>query len=251
MTAPDIILPLSNESRFDNDELRVFLRSLEENGRNYGNVWIVTANAPAWLKPGNGLATLYAEDRHRHNKDANLFEKVAVALDVAKSEDVIFTADDCAVLFPVDFGALPPIFNNRGLEKFKEDCGTKWRRRMVATLEELPRIQGINFDTHCPQRWNAERTREAIRVTPYTAPEGRCICTAIMGRIWGMVPPGAVDQRRVKETVSGTLDAEHDIAGAKSARLDRLFVGYDDGGFGGGLRERLFVRFPERSKWEK
>lgn len=240
MSLADVILPLGPGTCSGNDELRIFLRSLEENGRNVGMVWLVTVCAPDWLVPGNGLTVLPFPDNHLHNKDANLFEKCTEAMKRSEAESVVFTADDCAVLQPCDFAALPPIFNHRTKKDFTKS--KKWGRRMRMTLQELG-LEGGNFDTHCPQRWPRVAALEAIAATPYLRRKGRCIDTAIMGRVYGGIPAEAVPQEDVKETVEKEEKA-------KAAKLDKLFVAYNDKEFLGGLREKLFERFPQPSKWE-
>lgn len=241
MSAADIIIPLGCESCSDNDELKLLLRSIERNGRNVGTIWLVTDCAPSWLVPEDGLVVLPHPDTYRHNKDANLFEKIRKAMRVSVSADVVWTCDDCAVLQECDFSALPPFYNLSGRKKFKGR--RKWYRRMRSTMDEL-RLTVWHYDTHCPQRWNRVAALRAIEATPYARPEGRCINTAVMGRLYGTeLPAGAVEQCVVKETAQ-TKDDE--------VRLDRLFVGYNDDGFlGAGLRERLFGLFPEKSRWEK
>ena len=82
----------------------------------------------------------------------------------------------------------------------------------------------------------------AIAATPYRRKAGRCINTAVLGRIHGgRIPEGAVEQSAVKETVEKK---------GQEAKLDRLFVEYNEAGFVDGLRERLLELFPEPSRWE-
>lgn len=247
----DIAIPLGNGSKRGNDELRLFLRSLEDHGRGWNRVLLLTDCAPEWLAEDGRFVVIPAHDRHTSNKDANLFEKMELALaveDLLGAKDMVFSADDCVLLQDVDFSLLPPIYNSRGLSHFARpengDEWRKWYRRMWHTLRELD-MEWWNWDSHVPQRWNVAAARKAIRETPYLRPEGRCIDTAVMGRWFGgAMPEDAVDQDEVKEWAK---TAEK----AKALKLDKVFVAYNDGGFLGGLRERLFERFPQPSRWEK
>jgi hypothetical protein len=242
MSVPDIIIPLGNGSKSDNDELRLFLRSLEKYGRNYGTVWIVTDCAPRWLLAGNGLAVLRCGDPYKHNKDANIIEKVLLAMQVSPAEEVVWTCDDCAILQPCDFSTLPVTWNTKGAAKFSDE--SIWGRRMRATQKELGMEKVGHFDTHAPQRWNSLAAREAIAATPYACEEGRCINTAVMGRIHGgRIPDGAVPQGELKETAQKSKEG-------RRTPLEKMFVGYNNRGFKG-LRRRLFERFPEPSRWER
>lgn len=250
MSVVDIAIPLGPGSRKDNDELRIFLRSLEEHGRGWRRVLLLTDCAPAWLVEDAQVRVIPAHDRYNTNKDANLFEKMDLALAIAQlagDVDMVFSADDCAVLQDVDFSMLPPIYNSRGPSHFARpedgDDWRKWYRRMWHTLRELDMAWG-NWDAHVPQRWNVAAARKAIRETPYLRSEGRCIDTAVMGRWFGGAKPeDAIDQDEVKEWAK---TAEK----AMSLKLDKVFVAYNDGGFLHGLRERLFERFPQPSRWE-
>lgn len=246
---PDIVIPLGPGSKCGNDELKIFLRSLVANGEGYGTVFVVTDCPPDWLREGKWLRILHRGDPYPNNKDANLFHKVAAALEVSRSPDVIYTADDRALLKRCDFATMPPFYSGRKAADFRggENGPSKWQARMLATLAELGMEEVGSWDAHLPQRWNAAAARAAIADTPYaSAPEGRCINTAVMGRWLGArIPCWAVPARRVKETCEDAEDA-------RRARLDRMFVGYNDRGFiDGGLRARLLAMFPVRSPWEK
>lgn len=238
----DIVIPLGNGSKSHNDELKIFLRSIQENATGFDKIWIVTAYPPKWLKPDSILNVLWKEDDYKHNKDANLFEKIMLAMDVTKSESIVFSADDCAILMPVNLSVLPPIYNRRKIKDFSE-TKSKWQKRMIATLSEINLVDG-NWDSHTPQLWNVQEAQEVIKTIPYYAPEGRCIDSAVMGRIYkSKIPPFAITQKSVKET------CEH--SNISRIKLNTLFIGYGDSGFLHGLRERLFERFPTPSRWEK
>ena len=239
----DIIIPLGPGSKAGNAELRILLRSLEKHGRGIGRILLVTDCAPAWLVPGNGLEVVPCKDTYAHNKDANLFLKLIAGMNLATTPDIVWTCDDCALLQPLDFATLPPIYSTRPYRDFKKEG--KWHKRMRMTMKEL-RLFNWHFDTHTPQRWNVEAARAAIATIPYTLSRGRCINTATMGRIHGTkeVPAGAWKQGDVKET------CEKEETG-KAATLDKLFVAYNDAGFiEGGLWGRLVEAFPSPSRWE-
>lgn len=237
----DIIVPLGEGSKSNDDELKLFLRSLEKNVINYNKVWIVATKKPEWLKENNKLEVLYKDDSYKHNKDANLFEKVKYAMEKSTADTVIFSADDCAILQNYNLSLLPPIYNKRGVKEF-ENNDSKWRRRMFATLKELNMTNG-NFDSHTPQPFDRIKALKIIDTIPYDAKEGRCIDTAILGRVYNSsIPKEAVEQSRVKITAE-SKDIEN-------LKFDKLFIGYNDNAFLNGLREKLFELFPTPSQWE-
>jgi len=77
----DVVYPLGSGSAWDNNELRYSLRSLENNLLDLGRVFVV-GQRPPWLVEAVHIPM---EDTHRHNKDANLIDKVL--------EDALAVAD--------------------------------------------------------------------------------------------------------------------------------------------------------------
>ena len=102
MQKVDIIIPLGSGSKSNNDELKILLRSLEKNGRNFRNIIVVTDEPPPWLC---NVKVIPASDELKHNKDGNIIRKVLTALTVCYdiTPEFILTADDCAVLKETDF----------------------------------------------------------------------------------------------------------------------------------------------------
>lgn len=238
----DIVIPLGCGSKSNDDELKILLRSIEKNCTGYNKIWIVTAFPPKWVLPNNNLKILWMEDTFTHNKDANLFEKLVSAMEVCQTENIIWSCDDCAILKPTDLSCFLPVYNRKTLSSFKEKLENKWQIRMVATLEEIGMTNG-HWDTHCPQIWNVREAMVAIKQVPYKNPEGRCINTAVMGRIYkSKIPDFAIPQRKIKETIEDNKVVP---------KLNNTIVSYNDNGFLSGLREQLFALFPSKSQWEK
>ena len=50
----DIIIPLGTGSKNNNDELRLFLRSIEKNGIGYRKIIVVASEIPNWLQNVTG-----------------------------------------------------------------------------------------------------------------------------------------------------------------------------------------------------
>ena len=101
MQKVDIIIPLGSGSQSNNDELKILLRSLEKNGRNFRNIIVVTDSPPAWL---TNAKVVPVSDELKHNKDGNIIRKVLSALTVCYdiTPEFVWTADDCAILKETD-----------------------------------------------------------------------------------------------------------------------------------------------------
>lgn len=237
----DLIIPLGGGSKSNNDELRLFLRSLEKYGRGIRDVIIVASDPPAWLQ---NVRIIQMDDPLKHNKDGNIIRKVLAA---ATSDDItpefIWTSDDCVLLSEFDFESLPPVFNGRCKADFPEN-GSIWQRRVRRTFEYLE-SRGLrlphNYESHTPQRFPTRKLLRAMRNVDYQTGIGYTINTLFYGLL-GIT--GGFDQAIFKRT------CETESAG-KDAQLSRMLCGYNDRAFAGGLRARLFKLFPDKSKYEK
>ncbi len=235
----DLIIPLGTGSRFRNDELRIFLRSLEKNGRGIRRVIAVAAEPPEWLR---NVVLLKLDDPLPNNKDGNIIRKILFALKTVGDvpPDFVWSADDCALLRPFDLASVPPVFNARRKEAFAPD-GSKWCRRVRRTFDFLE-SRGVhldhNFESHTPQRFPSAALLEAMRGIDYESKIGYAVNTLFFGLL-GVT--GGSDQRLFKET------CERD----SGWRFDKTMIGYNDAAFSHGLREELFRRFPDKSKFER
>ena len=237
----DLIIPLGGGSKSKNDELRLFLRSLEKYGRGIRDVIIVASDPPAWLQ---NVRIIQMDDPLKHNKDGNIILKDLAA---ATSDDItpefIWTSDDCVLLSEFDFESLPPVFNGRCKADFPEN-GSIWQRRVRRTFEYLE-SRGLrlphNYEAHTPQRFPTRKLLRAMRNVDYQTGIGYTINTLFYGLL-GIT--GGFDQAIFKRT------CETESAG-KDAQLSRMLCGYNDRAFAGCLRARLFKLFPDKSKYEK
>ena len=235
--ATDIVIPLGNGSPFENWELRFALRSVEKCVQDLNTVWILSDCAPAWLK---NVRILPLPDRHKHNKDANLFDKLIFAAKTPEVSDTfVFLSDDQAFLQPFDAEKAQPVFNPRGPEAFA-GSSHKWHRRMTATFSLLEQ-RGIclpyNFDAHVPVVYRKEDFKVLEEIN-YTTPPGYCINTLLCGLLQRR---GVLPQGMVKAHAEGST-AEVDFTG-------KLYAGYNNGGFPL-IRKKLAELFPAKSRFE-
>ena len=236
----DIVIPLGNGSLYDNFELRMALRSIAEYARNCGKVWVVTDAAPDWLC---NVRVINHPDRHRHNKDANIIEKLLAATQLDElSERFIFWSDDKLALKSFNCADLLPIFNRRQRSDFTTD--RIWHRRVRNTFDYLQarghKLQW-NWESHTPQIMNKKLYRELMSTANYTQAPGLTVCTLYFGL--NDTPP-LLEQRHYKITVESSVNL---------TCLDdcKLFLGYNDAALRGNLPQLLLERFPQKCNFEK
>lgn len=235
----DVVIPLSNESRSNNDELRIALRSVEKYVKNLGIIWVLGEKVPEWL---TNVKVLAIPDRFKHNKDANLFTKLLYAARCPLlSENFIFLSDDQLFLKDFDAKTSKTVFNRRGKDRF--NTTSTWHSRMRFTFEYLEK-RGINlscnFDAHVPVVYNKRIFASIVEKVPFTNKLGFCINTLVCG-LEGRNPD--IDQEDVKVTLESPMT---DIIFG-----DKLFCGYNDKGFNSALKQKLRELFPLKSKYEK
>lgn len=238
------IIPLGNGSwQGRNDELRLLLRSLERNAIGLGTIYIATIYKPSWLKESDGLVVVPIKDIYNSNKDANLFEKTLRTIEMYNIGDFVFTADDAALLKPMNLADIPVLHNHRDNGRFYCQSLTKWQNRVRNTLEWAKARGSVlphNYECHCPQVFDGKALIEGMKDVDYVTQPGLTIYTA-----WRVVTDSWRDSQNqldFKET--------HELpCTATDIRFDKPFIGYNDTAFGC-IREELFRRFPERSKYE-
>lgn len=241
MASLDLIIPLGNGSRSNDDELKLCLRSLDRNTQGIGRVILATKHIPEWIQ---NVTIVPMGDPLKHNKDGNLINKVVMALiNLDIRGDFLLCADDNVFNLPLNLEDIPMICNGRGLNHFSANSDEKWFRRMRRTLEFV-KSRGMpvdyNYDSHTPQKFNATKVLRGLGGIDYASDIGYCIYT-LFRCVSGET--GGVHQNEYKTT--------HESEGSVNSSMDRMFVGYNDEAFLHGLRERLFEKYPDKSRYEK
>jgi hypothetical protein len=237
----DVVIPLSNKSKWQDNELRFALRSLEKNLIGLGRIFVV-GHKPPWLQ---NVVHIPAEDTFRRNKDANLITKVLLACDNGVSEKFIRQSDDQCLLRPSTAGELVP----RHVGPLAPYTGSHgWLKRMERTRQALQTAgkSAYYFDTHVPTLYDREAFRKAVAGFDYTSGKGLCINTLYVNGAGadatGSAPLGS-ERVSIKYRAS---TADQICEAASTAR----FLGYNDGCLSRSLKAALLQLFPTPSKYE-
>jgi len=244
----DIVYPLASGnhgrkklgSKWDNNELRYSLRSLQQYFPSLGRVFIVTEILPSWI---TNVVHLYAKDTHEHNKDGNLIDKVLLACRAGVSETFIRLSDDQCLLREWDGRGVWHVGNQFDLQG--EIRKNKWWRRFAKTCEHLESCGRPTYfyDCHCPIPVQREEFMRAVEIADYATPPGMCINTLYCN---------SVDLPR--EQMNGQKIAVHKQMGLKKmvrATEGKLFLGYTDACCNKVLKKFLQERFQTPSRFER
>lgn len=236
-----LIVPLGGGSRANNDELRILLRSIERNVENLDKVVLVTTTPPDWVR---NVVVVPCPDAHEHNKDANLIDKTVAAVNTLGLETFAWAADDNVFNRRCDLDTLVPVYNPRDKRQFQLALRrNRWIRRMVHTFE-LAESMGTpldrNYESHTPQLFRHARELLArLGKVDYVTDPGYGIHTLF----YLLCPAGApVGMTSVKTT--------YERPDQMGQVPDKMFIGYNDECFLGGLREKLMQLFPKKSRYE-
>lgn len=242
----DVIVPLGNGSVDKKDEeLKILLRSIDKNLRNVGRIFLATKYCPEWINRN----TVNVEDIDDVGcKDAALINKVSTILEKYDiTGRFIFAADDNVIMQSMNAPDLINLTSSWGLQSMLHPNGSVWMHRLMKTLRYF-RDKGAlwpykySFETHTPQIFDASKLREALKTVDYA---GNCFTITTLFR--GLVDDikELYDAEELKWTFYGTPHAE-----TLGKLNERWFVGYNDEGFTGGLRDKLFELFPDKAKYE-
>ncbi len=244
-TLLDVVYPLASGnhgrkvlgSKWDNNELRYSLRSLEKNFPRLGKVFIVTEHLPEWL---TGVEHIYAKDEHTRNKDANLIDKVLLACKTpGVSDTFIRLSDDQCLLQEWDGNDVWHKGDADGLDK----AGMWWGRyqRTCDYLKSQGRPAWF-YDCHCPAPIDSASFIQVMEGVDYQTPPGMCINTLYFNSV-------DIHRSRMNGQVA-SINGEpmvNDLHGP-----DKLFLNYSYAAApNNSMQQILEKRFPEPSRFEK
>lgn len=160
----DILIPLGTGSKWDNNELRYALRSIEENVLDeIGNVYIV-GDKPDWIK---NIIHIPCEDTHTIGKlrNQNILNKILYGIENSDiTNDFIFTNDDFFILKKMYINNLPNYYDTN-LENYRDlipNVNPIYLRAIIRTMEYLKfrNLPTVHYDLHNPIIYNKFRFKE-------------------------------------------------------------------------------------------
>ena len=239
----DLIIPLSRESKHDNFELKMLLRSVEKNCANVGTIYIATIYPPSWIDQSK-VQIVPIADTEPHNKDANLHKKILGVIEKYNVGKFVFSADDNCFLQKCNLEHLPVVHNCRGIEKLRTN--NRWERRVINTLK-FGEQRGIklncNFESHCPMEFDGQKVLAGMKGVDYCSQPGLTICTC-----WKIVSNDCANTGMEQTSIKVTMENSESVK--KSLADDKLFLGYNDSAMEAGLMPKLLAMFPCKSKYE-
>lgn len=140
----DVLITLGQGSKWDNNELRYCLRSLEKHAKNIGNVFVVGCD-PGFLNPAT-VGVYPRADVGGTNKEHRIAEQIAWAADkLPMTESFLWVNDDTFFLGDTDITAYPYYHFQTLQDKWGR---TKQGGYRVALMQTDAQLRGRNLPTH-------------------------------------------------------------------------------------------------------
>lgn len=244
----DCLYILGVGSKWDNNELRYSLRSLERFCPDVSRVFVVGAN-PGFLSS----EVVYVPKKDAsHNKEYNIAEKLYWSfLKTDLSDDVLFLNDDHFLLAPLDPATYPYYHRGPLLDHIRTGkIGSTYRMSLVYTHNMLSnrRVPAVHFDVHTPIRYNRHLFMRLEKTWEMSARMGRsgyvvkssyCNLNNILAR-----PEHKLTDCKINGAVKGVDDVKRIVRG-------RHVFSCDDDAINLGVSEFLAETFPEKSRFER
>jgi len=241
----DVVYVLGTGSRWNDNELRFSLRSLEKNLKEFRNIYVV-GECPDFLQ---NVIHVPAVDIFEPaiNADGNIITKVIAACEREElSDDFLFINDDHLVLQPVAAADVPALHHG-DMTTFAPDYWTLnyWRGRLKRTMQVLKEYNcsTLHFDCHTPIVFNKHLFPEIMGRFNYSEGIGYT-----MKSLYGnaMYPDGEflTDQKK-------KIFKNYPLSALRSMLSAPMFLSFNDQGLNHALKWWLIDTFYERGRYEK
>lgn len=237
----DIVIPLGKGSKWQDNELKYALRSVEQYVKDAGKVWIV-GEKPGFL---NYDVVGHIPYKDVEQKEANIMNKTRQAcLHPEVSADFLFSNDDIFFSHPTK-ASLPYYRRSQALSECVKPKGKPlgaYQVSMWNTIEAL-KARGLNdyhFDIHAPIVYNKDTYIDTMSMYDWTVPKGYVI-KSLYANTLGIEGEILED---VKVRTYLNLSQIVDIF------VTSQFVSVGDNGLNIHMRGELERRFNTKSKYE-
>ena len=241
----DVVYVLGTGSKWNDNEIRFSLRSLEKNLKGFRQVFVVGAN-PEFLQ---NVIHLEAEDIFDPavNADGNIIHKVlAACADERLADDFLFINDDHLVLQPMEVGEIPA-FHKGNMLDFRPMYWelNYWRKRLLRTMETLfiKGLPAFHYDCHTPILFNKTRFIEIMSGFDYAEGIGLTMKSLYGNSVYAESGILLTDQKK-------TIFKNYTLQELNERLASCQFMSFNDMGLNRPLMYWLWKMFPDKSQFE-
>lgn len=240
----DLLLPLGKGSIFGNQELRLFLRSLERYCTGWNKLWIV-GEVVDFVKNSDRVQSVFVREDAGAPKDARIAMKQLAALrQLPIAERVVLMNDDYVFTKPTDLSKINPFRKHATLET-GSNRPDEYGKVLKDTSDRLKNLglTDYNFDVHMP----CLISRKAyIEMEPHWIDSKNSKRGFVVRSLYHNVQKTdgeIITDMKIYNSDGGPTALERQVQ-------DRWVFSYDDGAFERAVKPYLLKNFPEKSSFE-
>lgn len=147
----DALYVIGKSSQYNNLELRLSLRSLEQNAKGLESVFIV-GEKPDWIK---NVVYLPVDDVY--TRENNVFRKILTACDYDISENFFFMNDDFFIMKPIDMENYPYFVNGEVVGIKNPSRYQEIQNKTLVELQSKGITRVMDYRVHCPIIFNKQK----------------------------------------------------------------------------------------------
>ncbi|MGE4568036.1 MAG: hypothetical protein AB7C90_02500 [Bacteroidales bacterium] len=244
MNKTDLVYILGSGSQWNNNELRLSLRSVHQNLKGVGRIFVVGED-PGFLSPK--VTRIYHPDEiGPHNADGNMALKILRACrEKSLSDNFLFMNDDFIINKPVVAANIPWMHKGDMKDRPPGFWVTQpYRFRLRRTFDTLAMrgLPTMQYDYHAPMLMNKHKFPEVMQQYDFHSDVGLTF-RSLYGNTLGL-PADNIAGRKV------TIYKHYTLAQITERVKDAMFIGYNDLGLNSAFKFYLFSRFNEKSPFE-
>lgn len=243
----DILYVLGSKSKWDNNELRYSLRSIEKFGKNVGNIYVVGYD-PGFL---SDKVTIIPHEDLYIRKHKNILENIKYAVEHSNiGENFLLSSDDHFYVKETDFDNYPYFCRGELPNTVKANVKNKGYIGSLVDTRKLLERNGYtyyNFSQHGNTHLTREGIKEADRLicSSYTTKFGCEPTCLILNVAYSQHPFSITDREDLKVGNIANKDELIKLIG------DREVFSIYDNSIECGVAEYLQELFPNKSIYEK
>lgn len=226
----DIMYPLGNGSRYNDDELRYSLRSVEKHLKGYDRVFIV-GRLPHWVRK-ESVVHIPKDDVGR--KHESIYLKIMAAIDAGISEVFQFWNDDHFLLQDLNAYAILDYYDNT-IDYWAKKSTGKYRRSCEATRP------GKYFDVHTPILYSCDHFRYVFDGIDWSSGD------PLIKSTYANAKCGVFAEEISDLKINGEYTAEQ----IKAMIHGRMFFSIGNYSLYPAMRQVLNELYPNKSKYER
>jgi hypothetical protein len=244
----DIVYVIGTGSRWDSNELKYSLRSIEKHGINTGKI-IIVGYLPDWIEK---TRVIHIPESFEFYKERNIMECIRLACkDSRVSSNFIYFNDDFYLNQNVDWNTLPTYTRDYDLHKYvwgEFHTKVRWNKytRIIERTYQVLNKRGLpilTYDIHIPMPINKDKFLEAMNAFDWNCPHGLGYTYRSIYGNYHQIP--AIPRSDVK------YHKIHTYEGFLKSLEGKDFFSTADTSDNRHLQSAFDILYPNKSWWEK